>query len=125
MLKIINTIFLYFRYITFIGFLYAGIVLFPDLIKSTIGIILLVLILIYSLSTFFMIFIKSSKEEDNILSNIVISLLNIYVMFIAYKYNNSLGFVLANPLYFMINYTIMGFSMIILTVNKFLLWKGK
>lgn len=125
MMKIINTIFLYLKHITFIGFLYASILLYPGLLGSDIGKCCLVFVIIYSLVTFLMFFIKSKEEQNNFLNNFVVSFLHLYFMFITYRYISSLGLELTNKMFFPTNYFIATLSMFILSANKFILWFSK
>ena len=52
----------YLKYISFIFFLYSAIIIYPGLITQKIGICLLILIIIYSVVTFFM-FLAQKKGE--------------------------------------------------------------
>lgn len=124
-MKIINTIFLYLKHITFIGFLYAGILIYPGLLESKVGICCLILFLVYSIVSFLMFFIKSNEEQNNILNNFVMTFLHVYFMFITYKYMSSVGLELVNENFFPINYFIAGLSMFVLSINKFILWLSK
>lgn len=124
-MKIIRTILLYLKHITFIGFLYAGILLYPGLIESKIGICCLVFFIVYSIVTFLMFFVKSKGEQDNSLNNFVMSFLHLYFMFITYRYTSSIGLELVNESFFPINYFIASLSMFILSANKFILWFSK
>lgn len=124
-MNIVRNLFYYLRNLTFICFLYASVVLYPGLTKNTFGIICLVLVIVYSLATFFMMFVKNSDETDNIFNNIVICILHFYFCFVTYRYVNSIGFELANKNFFTLNYFIASLSMFILTFNKFILWLNK
>ena len=124
-MKIINTILLYLKHITFIGFLYAGILIYPGLLESKVGICCLILFLVYSIVSFLMFFIKSNEEQNNILNNFVMTFLHVYFMFITYRYMSSVGLELVNENFFPINYFIAGLSMFVLSINKFILWLSK
>lgn len=121
----IRTLFLYLNHFTFIGFLYAGIILYPGLLDSNSGIACLILFIIYSLVTFLMFFIKSKEEQSNALNNFVVCFLHIYFIFVAYRYTSSVGIQLTNQMFFPINYFISGLSMFILSANKIILWLSK
>lgn len=113
--------FYYFKYISFICFLYATIILFPDLISSSMGICCFSLILIYSLVSFVMFLGKFKGEQYNSLNNFVLCFLHFYVCFVAYKYQ-SFGNVLdTNTAFFELNYFITSLCLFVLTVNKFIL----
>ena len=124
-MKIIRTIFLYLKHITFIGFLYAGILLYSGLLESKVGICCLILFLVYSIVSFLMFFIKSNEEQNNILNNFVMCFLHMYFVFITYRYMSSVGLELVNENFFPINYFIAGLSMFVLSINKFILWLSK
>ena len=121
-MSVMNKILFYFKYLTFAGFIYAGIVLYPGLISDNIGIICLVLMIIYIITTFFMFFIKSKQEENNTFNNLVICLLHLYFMFLAYRYVTLSGLELIEPRFFQINYFIASLSIFILTINKLILF---
>ena len=72
-------------------FLCAAIVIYPGLISLKMGICLLVLLIIYSIVSFIMFFIKRPGEQFNVLNNIVLCFLHIYFCFIAYKYQSISG----------------------------------
>lgn len=112
----------HFKYISFIFFLYAGVILYPSLVSMNIGICCLVLLVIYSITTFIMFFVKSSEEQYNVLNNFVLCFLHIYFCFIAYKYY-SIGdaFGIANTTYFNLNYFVAALCLFVLTINKFIL----
>lgn len=116
---------LYLKYLTFICFLYAAVSIYPGLIKDKMGIVCLIFIVLYSLVTFFMIFVKSKEEESNVFNNIVTCILHFYFCFITFRYYNSLGFKLDDSYFFTINYFIAALSMFILGFNKFILWLNK
>ena len=115
----------YFKYITFICFLYASILLYPGLVKEKMGIICLIMVIIYSITTFIMIFVKNKDEEKNIFNNIVISILHFYFCFVTFRYRNTIGFQLTDTYFFPLNYFISSLAMLILTFNKLILWQNK
>ena len=121
-MKVFNAILFYFKYLTFIGFIYAGVLLYPGLIENKIGIVCLVLLIIYIITTFFMFFVKSKNEEKNTFNNLVICLLHLYFMFLAYRYITLNGLELVEPRFFQINYFIASLSIFILTINKLILF---
>lgn len=113
----------YFKYVTFVLFLYASIVLFPNLITLKMGIVCLILIILFSIVTFVMFFLKKSGEQFNILNNFVLCLLHLYFCFIAYRYQASIGsFNDLNNTYFTLNYFVTSLCLFTLTVNKFILF---
>ena len=121
-MKVFNAILFYFKYLTFIGFIYAGVLLYPGLIENKIGIVCLALLIIYIITTFFMFFVKSKNEEKNTFNNLVICLLHLYFMFLAYRYITLNGLELVEPRFFQINYFIASLSIFILTFNKIILY---
>ena len=121
-MKIFNIIVFYLKYLTFIGFIYAGVLLYPGLIVDKVGFTCLVLTVIYIVITFLMFFLKPKSEENNTFNNLVICLLHIYFMFLAYRYITLNGLQLAEPKFFQINYFIASLSIFILSFNKIILY---
>jgi len=124
-MKIIRTLFLYLNHFTFIGFLYAGILIYPGLLDSRTGILCLVLFIVYSLVSFLMFFVKSKEEQYSALNNFVVCFLHVYFMFVTYRYTSSIGLQLTNQMFFPINYFISALSMFVLSANKIILWLSK
>lgn len=124
-MSIVQKMAFYLKNITFICFLYAAVVLYSGLIKDKIGFVCLIIVIIYSLVTFFMLLVKNKEEESNVFNNIVVSLLHFYFCFITFRYCNSVGFQLVDSNFFTFNYFIVSLSMLVLTFNKFILYKSK
>ena len=125
-MNFVNNLFYYLKYITFIMFLCAAIAIYPGLISLKMGICLLVLLIIYSVVSFIMFFIKRPGEQFNVLNNIVLCFLHIYFCFIAYKYQSisgTLGDI--NDSYFSLNYFVTSLCLFTLTINKFILSDNK
>ena len=116
----------YFKYISFIFFLYSAIVLYPGFISLKIGTICLALLVIYSIVTFIMFFIKSSSEQYSLLNNFVLCFLHVYTCFVAYKYN-LIGdvFDVSITSYFNLNFFVIALSLFTLTINKIILANTK
>ena len=116
----------YFKYISFICFLYAAIVLYTGFISIKMGIICLVLLVIYSIITFIMFFTKSSGEQYSLLNNFVLCFLHIYTCFIAYKYD-LIGdvFDVSTTSYFNLNFFVIALCLFTLTINKIILANTK
>lgn len=116
----------YFKYISFICFLYAAIVLYPGFISIKMGIICLVLLVIYSIITFIMFFTKSSGEQYSLLNNFVLCFLHVYTCFIAYKYD-LIGdvFDVSTTSYFNLNFFVIALCLFTLTINKIILANTK
>lgn len=123
--KIINTFTIYLRHISFIGFIFSGIMIYPSLKDEKFGLLCLTLILIYSFVNLIMFFIKSKKELGNFLNNFVVCILHIYMMLIAYKYISSIDFPIINQSFFSFSYLIASISMFVLIINKFILISSK
>ena len=124
-MKIIKTIFVYLKYLSFIIFLYAGTIIYPKMNSSKLGIICLICYFIYIIFTFLMLFIKNKKENEHIFNNIVAIILHIYILIIAIKFDNYYNINMLIPNFFNINYIILSISMLMLTTNKFILLKQK
>lgn len=111
----------YFKYISFICFLYGIIVLYPGLLSLKMGICCLVCVIIYSIVSFVMFFAKFNGEQYGLLNNIVVCVLHGYFCFIAYKYSLvgsiSIGI---NDFYFSLNFFVGCLCLVVLTVNKFI-----
>lgn len=116
----------YFKYISFILFLYSAIVLYPSFISLKIGTICLILLVIYSIITFIMFFTKSRGEQYNLLNNFVLCFLHIYTCFVAYKYN-LIGdvFDASTTSYFNFNFFVISLCLFTLTINKIILSNTK
>lgn len=116
----------YFKYISFILFLYSAIVLYPGFISIKMGIICLVLLVIYSIITFIMFFTKSSGEQYSLLNNFVLCFLHVYTCFIAYKYD-LIGdiFYVSTTSYFNLNFFVIALCLFTLTINKIILANTK
>ena len=98
--------------VLFILFLIGCINLVPSLYEEGImGILLLILFIIYSLTMFIFFLKKNSNLNNNIMNNILGIILYIYVYLISIKYLDSLGIEL-NEMYFTINYIVLSISMI-------------
>lgn len=125
-MKKVNNLLLYLRHITFIAFLWAGIILFPAFDKFDYGNLCFVFFIIYSIVTIIMFFVKPKFEQDNFLNNLVLCLLHAYFCFIAYKYSGvSDVFGVTNVFYFKLSFSISSLCMFVLTVNKFILANTK
>ena len=116
----------YFKYISFILFLYSAIVLYPGFISIKMVIICLVLLVIYSIITFIMFFTKSSGEQYSLLNNFVLCFLHVYTCFIAYKYD-LIGdvFDVSTTSYFNLNFFVIALCLFTLTINKIILANTK
>ena len=116
----------YFKYISFILFLYSAIVLYPGFISIKMGIICLVLLVIYSIITFIMFFTKSSGEQYSLLNNFVLCFLHVYTCFIVYKYD-LIGdvFDVSTTSYFNLNFFVIALCLFTLTINKIILANTK
>lgn len=119
-MKIANTVLFYLKYLTFAGFIYATIVMYPGLISDKIGIVCLVCAIIYILVSFAVFFKKTCSDRNNFLNGLVILLLHLYFMFLAYKYITLNGFLIENYRLFQLNYVVAGLAILILTFNKIL-----
>lgn len=116
----------YFKYISFILFLYSAIVLYPSFISFKIGTICLILLVIYSIITFIMFFTKSRGEQYSLLNNFVLCFLHIYTCFVAYKYD-LIGdvFDASTTSYFNFNFFVISLCLFTLTINKIILSNTK
>lgn len=112
----------YLKYISFIPFLYASIIIYSGLVSEKMGICLLVLLIIYSIITFIMFLAKKKEEQYNIMNNLVLFFLHLYFCFIAYKYQTiSTSLTDINSTYFTLNYFVTALCLFTLTINKFIL----
>lgn len=118
---VVNKLFLYARHISFILFLYAGIILYPGFVSTPFNCAFFIVFLIYSLLSFVFFFIKSSGEQGSFLNNFVLCFLHIYFLFVAFRYDSSVGLDFSGDFYFFVNYLVLSFVMIVLCVNKFIL----
>lgn len=123
--NIINTLIIYLRHISFIGFVFSAIIIYPSLKTEKFGILCFSLILIYLIINTIMFFVKSRKELNNLLNNLVVCILHFYMLLIAYKYVYSIDIQLANPSFFSFSYLIASISMFVLIINKFILISSK
>lgn len=117
--------FYYFKYISFILFSCATIVLYPGFTSLKIGICCLVLVIVYAVVTFVMFFTKFHGEQYNLLNNFVLCFLHLYTCFIAYKYD-AIGDVFGISMaYFKLNFFVISLCLFTLTINKLLLANTK
>ena len=117
---------LYIKYLSFIAFLVAGIVLYPAFIKYQLGKACLVMFLIYTVFTFYTFFLKNKIEAYSILNNTVICIFHFYICFVAYKYYTISDAVFTVSIeYFNLNFLIISICMLILTANKLILCNYK
>lgn len=115
----------YFKYISFIFFLCATIVLYHGFTSFKIGICCLVLVIVYAVVTFVMFFTKFHGEQYNLLNNFVLCFLHLYTCFIAYKYD-AIGDVFGISMaYFKLNFFVISLCLFTLTINKLLLANTK
>lgn len=118
----INGFILYIRHISFVCFLWAGVILFPGFKTLELGNVCFWLFLVYSIVTIVMFFVKPIPEQKNTLNNLVLCILHAYFCFVAYKYSGvSDLFGITNAVYFKLNFFISSICMFVLTVNKFIL----
>ena len=118
---VVNKLFLYARHISFILFLYAGIVLYPDFVSSPFNCVFFVIFLGYSFLSFLFFFIKSEGEQGSSFNNFVLCFLHVYFLFVALRYESYVGLDFSGNIYFFINYLVLSFVMLVLSVNKFIL----
>ena len=115
----------YLKYISFIFFLYSAIIIYPGLITQKIGICLLILIIIYSVVTFFMFLAQKKGEQYNTLNNLVLFFVHLYFCFITYKYQTISTSLVDTNNYFALNYFVTSLCLFTLTINKFILSTSK
>lgn len=125
-MKILKNVLLYFRYVSFIAFLVAIIIMYPGFHKYNSGNVCLILSFIYIIMTFIMMFIKNYDEENSIFNNFVLCFLHIYICFVAYKYHVIGNYAIdVNNEYFSFNFLMISVCMFILSVNKVIITSKK
>lgn len=118
---IVSKLFLYGRHVSFALFLYAGIILYPDFVSSSFNLVFFGIFLFYSFLSFLFFFIKADAEQGNCFNNFVLCFIHIYFLFVAFRYESLMGLDVSGDIYFFINYLSLGFVLLVLSVNKFVL----